>query len=393
MFHVLKPSTLASQQRSRRARRPSARGLVLALRVIGACLRKDTRSAWRERSTMLQTITLPVNYLILLSLFVLSGSNAPTAVVLLDTGPYAQAYVAAMQQAHSFHLLFETAAQAEAQYQAGTLVAIVTIPASFDQAVATQQPVQVGVQINNLNEDLTDDVHRAMGLVTTSFYAQAFPGQVTLTVSEHDQYSQDTGYIPYLAISIMVIALLVTGLLQAGMAAAREWEQETMKELLLAPSSIWPLLLGKILSTVLIGLPSLVIVLAVIVGVAGDWPVNFPLVIAIGLLSLLVFATAGACLGMALKDRGNLTTISRALAVPLLFVSGLFGPVSFNTSAVQLLARATPIHYAIVLQQAAFKGFVSNTLAPLANVLILAGFGLAFFLLAGLTVRVSKVAH
>lgn len=393
MLHVLKYPALASQKPSHHPRRQWIHGLSRSLLVIEACLRKDVRSAWRERSTMLQTITLPVNYLILLSLFVLSGSNAPTAVVQFDQGPYAQQFVAAMQQAHSFHLLFETAAQAEAQYQAGTLVAVVTIPATFDQALAAQQPVQVGVQMNNLNQDLTDDVHRAMGLVITSFYAQAFPNQVTITVSEYDQYSQDTGYIPYLAISIMVIALLVTGLLQAGQAAAREWEQETIKELLLAPSTIWPLLLGKILSTVLIGLPSLVIVLAVVVGIAGDWPVNFPLVIAIGLLSLLVFATAGVCLGMALKDRGNLTTISRALAVPLLFVSGLFGPISFNTPAMQLLARATPIHYAIVLQQAALKGFVSNTLSPLANGLILSGFGLVFFLLAGLTVRVSKVAY
>lgn len=388
MIHVLKRPQPANQEYYL-----GRNSLPRSLRVMGACLRKDLRSAWRERSTMLQTVTLPINYLILLSLFALSGSNAPTAVVQLDQGPYARAYVAAMQQAHSFHLLFETAALAEAQYQAGTLVAVVTIPANFDQAVAAQQPVQVSVQINNLNEDLTDDVHRAVGLVTTSFYAQAFPGQVNITVSEHDQYSQDTGYIPYLAISIMVIALLVTGLLQAGMAAAREWEQETIKELLLAPSTIWPLLLGKILSTVLIGLPSLAIVLAVVVGIAGDWPVSFPLVISIGLLSLLVFAAAGTCLGMALKDRGNLTTISRALAVPLLFVSGLFGPISFNTPAVQLLARATPIHYSIVLQQAAFKGFVSNTLSPLANTLILTSFGLVFLLLTGLTVRVSKVAH
>ncbi len=45
---------------------------------------------------------LPMNMLILLSLFVLAGSNAPTAVVMEDRGPYAQAFYQAMSQAHSF---------------------------------------------------------------------------------------------------------------------------------------------------------------------------------------------------------------------------------------------------------------------------------------------------
>ena len=66
------------------------------LGVIWGSARKDIRSALTERSTLVQSITLPVNYLIMMSLFVLAGSHAPTAVVMYDHGPYARQFVTTM---------------------------------------------------------------------------------------------------------------------------------------------------------------------------------------------------------------------------------------------------------------------------------------------------------
>src|SRR5260370_40776485 len=80
--------------------------------VIWPCMKKDIKSALTERSTLIQCSTLPVNYLILMSLFVLSGSNAPTAVGMQDTGPYAQQFYSAMSTAHSFRLQIMGAPQA-----------------------------------------------------------------------------------------------------------------------------------------------------------------------------------------------------------------------------------------------------------------------------------------
>jgi ABC-2 type transport system permease protein len=367
--------------------------LEATLQVIWACTIKDIKSALTERTTLVQTITLPVNYLIMLSLFVLSGSNAPTAVVMLDQGPSAQAFYQAMSQAHTFHLIPLTAAQAHDQLLAGKLVAVVTIPANFDEAIALRQPIQVPVDINNLDEDLTDDVHRGVRLSLTTFYAQSFPKLVSIVTQEQDAYRHDTDYIPFLAMSIMVISLMVTGLLQAGMSSAREWEKGTIKELLLAPAQVWMMLAGKMLSVFVIGLPSVIVVLAILVFIVGDWPANFPLVIGVSLLTLFVFVAAGVALGMALKERMTLTIITRSLAVPLFFLSGVFGPVSFSTPAVQTLARLFPVHYAIVLEQYAFKNFVTNTMGLVPNTLILAGYVFVFAILATIAMRCGKVTH
>lgn len=57
------------------------------LTVVWACARKEIKSGLSERTSAIVAVFLPVNFLILLSLFALSGGLAPTAVVLKDTGP------------------------------------------------------------------------------------------------------------------------------------------------------------------------------------------------------------------------------------------------------------------------------------------------------------------
>ncbi len=233
------------------------------LRVTWACAKKDIRTALTERVFTIVGVFIPMNFLILLSLFVLAGSNAPTAVVMQDRGPYAQQLYTAMSHAHSFRLQQASADEANSLLSAGKIVAIVTIPANFDISVQQHQPVQVDLAINNLNTDFTADIRRAVPLSITTFYAKASPHLVSVSMSEQDAYPQDTDYVHYLAVSILVIGVVVGGLLQAGTSAAREWEKETVKELLLSPASRAAMLLGKMLGAFLMSLASIVVVLAV----------------------------------------------------------------------------------------------------------------------------------
>src|SRR5690348_653768 len=128
------------------------------VRIIWACLKKDLRSALTERVFTIVSIFLPVNFLIMMSLFVLSGSHAPMAVVMLDNGPYAHEFYTAMNNAHSFSLRAESRQEASNLIAEGKIVAVVTIPSDFDERVSANQPVQVDVQINNLNTDFTNDI-------------------------------------------------------------------------------------------------------------------------------------------------------------------------------------------------------------------------------------------
>jgi len=363
------------------------------LRVIWACARKDIRIALTDRVFTIAGLILPANILILMSLFVLAGSNAPTAVVMLDQGPLAQAFYAAMSGAHSFRLQQATATEAQRLLDGGNIVAVVTIPQDFDARVQRSEPVQVEVQVNNLNTDFTNDVRRAVPLAITSFYAKAFPNLVSVTPSELDLYPQDTDYIPYLGVSILVIALMVGALLQSSVSFAREWENDTIKELLFTPASRWAILSGKMLGALLVSLGSTVVVLAVLIFAVGVRPLYWHELIGFTLLLQVIFIATGALLGTLIKQRQPALALVFGASIPLFFLSGAFGPISFTTDAIQFIARLFPVYYGIVVMQHAFHGFDLNTYGLAGNTLILAGFALGISVLASLILRRSTVAH
>jgi ABC-type transport system involved in multi-copper enzyme maturation permease subunit len=369
------------------------RELSYHLRVIWAVAKKDVRSALTERVFTALGVFVPVNFLILLSLFVLAGSKAPTAVVMLDSGPYAQRLYDAMSHAHSFSLRRASAGEASRLIAAGRIVAVVTVPADFDARVRGGRPVQLDVQINNLNTDFTNDIRRAVPLAITAFYARAFPNLVTVTPRERDFYPQDTDYVPYLSVSILVVSLMVGGLLQAGTGGAREWEHATMKELLLSPATRWAILTGKLLGALLVSLASVAVVLAVLILVVGVWPAHWGEVIGFTLLTLLIFLALGTALGTLLRRRQPVTALALGTSIPLFFLSGAFGPISFSTPAIQVLARAFPVYYAIVAQQHAFHDFTLNTLGLGANALILGGYALGLMVVATVALRRATLAH
>src|SRR5207249_2500914 len=81
--------------------------------------------------------------------------------------------------------------------------------------------------------------------------------------------------------------------------------------------------------------------------------------------------------------------------LPLFFISGPFGPISFSPglsgAVISGIAQLFPPYYAIVLQQHAFHDFGLNTLGVGGNALILAIYSLVVVALSALVLRRSTV--
>ena len=186
---------------------------------------------------------------------------------------------------------------------------------------------------------------------------------------------------------------MLAGILQSGTAAAREYENETVKELLLSPARRWAVILGKMLGAFVMSIASVIVVLCVLILVIRVWPVHWGEVIGFTLLSLMIFIAFGTLLGTLLKMRQPMIALAFGTSIPLFFLSGAFGPISFTTPVVQVIAQTFPIYYAIVLQQHAFHNFILNTYGIGVNALILGIYALALLALASLVLRRSNVAH
>ncbi len=361
------------------------------LRVVRAVALNDLRISLTERTYILLSVALPINFLFLFLLFVLTGGLAPTAVVLEDRGPFAQQFLAALENAHSFDVRQTTAAEARDLLAQGRIVAIVTVPASFDADLRAGRRVELPVVVNNLQQDFTNDIRRAVPLAITSFYAQAFPDQVVVQAREVDLQPQDTGYIQYLSVSILVIGLMVGGLLQAGSNVAREHERETIKELLLSPAKRWAIQAGKALGAATLNVLSAAVTLAVVVLVVGVSPVHWAETVGFALLLIAIFVSLGSLLGVLVRRRQSLIPLVFGLSLPLFFISGAFGPVNWGAPIATAIAYVSPAYYAIGVLQHAFHGFQTTQTSPALDAAILAVAAVASIAASALVLRRTLV--
>ncbi|MBV9357374.1 MAG: ABC transporter permease [Chloroflexi bacterium] len=360
------------------------------LRVIGAVCTKDLRLALRERASTIIGVLIPLNFLVLFILFALSGGEAPIAVVMDDQEPLAQQLLVALQQAHSFQVHVVDGSEAERELREGSIVGVVTLPANFDQQLRSGQQVELQVEVNNLNVDFTNDIRRAVPLAITSFYAQAFPGQVVVQAREIDQQAGDTGYVPYLAVSIVVAGLFIEGLLQAGIMMAREYEDHTITELALAPAGGWTMAIGKIAAALVLTAAAGLVVTMVVVLPIGVHPVHPWEVIAFGLLLSLPAVALGLLLGVVLRRRQAVIPLALGSSLPLFFLSGPFGPPNWAGPA-GTIALISPLTYAIALFQHAFHGYQTAQPSLATDVVVLLGFSVVAIGAAGLMLHRGAV--
>ncbi len=328
-----------------------------AARLFRASAALELAQLNRNRAFVALTALAAVSFLVMVSLFGLTGAYAPVALIDLDGGPYAQRFVEALLGAHhSFALKSMSADQAEAALRTGRLVGIITIPAGFSTDVEQGATVPIDVRIDNVNVDLTHDVQRALPAAIVAFgRAQHFPG-IRVRMVEHDVMPHDTGYIPYLVVSALALdALVIAGILGA-MATAREWERGTVKLLRLSPASAGVVLAGKLVVAGAVAAAALAITLLVIVLVYGvvpiaPWTTVFTLAACVA-----IFTCVGAWLGALLKRTLAAVPLFFGLAMPFYVDSGALEPARFDGEAIWRIAHLSPVYYAVGVLEWAFHG-------------------------------------
>jgi ABC-type multidrug transport system permease subunit len=363
------------------------------LRVIMGTARKDLRTALAEPLFTVFGLLIPLNLLFLFALFVVSIGRAPIAVVMQDQGPLAQQLLSAMRNAHSFVIHQTSADQAQSDLRDGRVVAVVTVPASFDADLGAGRHVDLPVTLNNLNIDYTDDIRRAVPLSITSFYADAFPGAVNVRVQEIDVHPRDTDYLAYLGVSIVVAGMLLNGLLQGGIGAAREHESHTIKELLMSPASRWAIVAGKMLAPLLMSAVSAAAILLIVIVFFNAVPLHPLELLGYAALLMVGFVALGTLVGMLLRRRQAVIPLNFATVLLLFFLSGPFGPPNWAGPIQNAAGIISPLYYAIAAMQHAFHGFETSQFGLGADVAVLAGFTIAALVVSSLTLRRPRLAH
>ena len=361
---------------------PSRQSRLLAI------VRKESRQALRDPSTLLVAFVLPVLMLFLFAYAVsLDTRQVPIGVVLESDSEPAQSLAAAFAGSRYFSVTpVRDRREVEAALIAGHLRACVVIPQDFSRRLERGQP-------DGLVQLITDG---------TQPNTASFAANYTQGVIKHWQADrQGTDVSPSVELQprfwfnpeiesrralvpgALAIVMTMIGTLLTAMVVAREWERGTMEGLFSTPASIPEILIGKLLPYFVLGLTATAIGAALAVGVFGV-PLRGSLFALMLLASVFLIPALGQGLLISVLAKNQFVAAQIALIsgfLPALLLSGFLFEISSMPLPIRLLTHVVPArHFNAGLQTVFLVGDVWPLILPaLAALLAIGSF---FFLLA-----------
>ena len=318
------------------------------LRALGAVVRKDVGIWLRQPATIAVTVLPAFGFLLVFLLASASVGSSPIALVQIGHGPQAQRLATALEDSDAFRVRRANPDEAQRLLRDLDVAAVVTIPADFDEAYDAHRPSPVTLQINNLNLDFTDDLRRAVPAAITRFYEQQGGSPIAVGVAETDLRSQQISLVQYELVPTLVLLLTIAGVINCGLATAREFEDLTIKELLLSPIHRATLIAGKLLAGWLTTLLLAVIVLAVGTVIGAVPPAGWYWLPAAAVVATFALAAAsfGAAIGAAARRFTAVAVIGINVAVYFFYLSGGISANAFLPGWLQVASRFMPTYYA-----------------------------------------------
>jgi hypothetical protein len=352
---------------------------------------KDMKNWFRQPFLILIAIAPIFIISTFLGLFLTKAEILPAGVVLNDDDPVAielNDYLIAMKSGTGspwFEMQSGGPEKIKDLFQEGKILTYIEIPEQLSERLHDNETVDIKVHINNINDDVTKNVLQRVQLACNHINRNITP-QVTSLAIPHVRFlpltKPDLTFTFYIMASTLALTVLMAGGVNMVTATAREFEQGTYIELIMAPPFA-ALILGKMFTTIV----QTIIIFAIMVGESyflfGFFPkANFAIVFLMFLLGVLCFSGLGFLLSCLIKK-----TIGAAIALLLIniigwWVGGGLVPAEIWTGFIGFCSKIWPGTYF-------YESFISlvllgqaDTFILLRGVLISALFGLVTFIVA-----------
>ncbi len=240
------------------------------------------------------------------------------------------------------------------------------------QSVLTSVIEQLGTQVAAINLNQTYNVSFAEAPAVLQPYNVETKGIVP----------GNPNYFEFVAPGIMAMVVMMS--LMTGLPHAISYEKDmgTLDGMLVAPTSRWAIIFGKVSSQSIRGLIQGFVILALAVVLFGV-AIHGSILLVVLLIMLTVFSFVGlGILITSFADKEETATmVMMTLMFPMMFLSGVFFPIQQMPDFMQTIANFLPLTYAAnAMRKVMVLGAGPSAIFP--DVLILAVFGIVLLTIA-----------
>jgi ABC-2 type transport system permease protein len=363
---------------------------IFSLSRLFALFSKEVIQMRRDRITFAMMLGVPLLQLILFGFAINTDPKSlPAALVTMSQDHYTRAMVSAMEMTgyYRFDHVVQSAAEAEALIEAGTVSFVVTIPSDFARRAQRGDHPQILIEADATDPSVASGAISTLSTVASQalLREQAAEAQAArqtanaLEVIVHRLYNPE-GITQYNIIpGLLGVILQLTLVMMTAIALTRETERGTMENLLAMPTSPLEIMLGKVLPYLAVGSVQVVVVLA-----TAKLLFSVPFVGSLSLLlaGTLIFVLALVLLGYTISTVANSQMQAMQLTffffLPSLLLSGFMFPFRGMPDWAQTLGEIFPLtHFLRVIRAVMLKGADYSAISWELAVLVLFVFAFA----------------
>ncbi len=362
----------------------------MIMRKILSLMKADLKMWVRQPKLIIMSIAPLLIISIFAGFFLAKVEILPVAIVMEDNDPAAvklKNYLIDLKSGSGvtwFQAEEETKDDAQKKFSSGKVLGMITIPANLSESMKSGVSVKIPIIINNINDDVTKNFIQRMQYAFNYFNEGLTVNSTEYHIPRVNFLADTTPDLPmlkYICASILGLAILMSISLSVVFSVAREFEDGTMKELVMTPR-LFNIMGGKLLSSIVQALVVTVFILLEEWLIFGYLPSN--------LLSQIlyffwgVFFSAGLAVIVAVMIRQILPAGILIMVINIggWWVSGGLAPSEAWTGLLRTVADYWPgTYFYQVYINASLLGGVSGDLI-LRNVLITGIFGTAMLVVA-----------
>lgn len=208
------------------------------------------------------------------------------------------------------------------------------------------KPVKLKVLYNENKAQDAQIVSTVISQITAKFNLIANQASEVLLVKQEAYKSKNLKYIDFLLPGLLAMSLMMGGVVGIATGVTTLREKGVLKRLLLTPLKPATFFISQIITRMLIALgqTAVMILLGIVVYNLHFFGNIFTLVVVI-CFGATVFLVLGLVMSGIAKSVETVEPMSRALTMPMIFLSGVFFPTELMPSWLQPVSKAMPLYY------------------------------------------------
>jgi ABC-2 type transport system permease protein len=357
----------------------------------------SVKMLYRDRQSLFWALMFPIIFTVVFGLF--DFSQAPEvriAIVASESSPVSEALASGLREVDSFEVNrpadLATARQDLTDGEVDVVLSVPPIPATeAPGSPPVVQPTAVTVYYNEGNfesnqfalgaiERIVDRMNLQMSGVTAP----------PLSVEARGVTARSVEYYDFLLPGLVAMGVMNFSITGMAIAVARYREQRILKRILATPLRPFKFLAAQVLSRLLLALVQAALIVGVGVFLFGARIYgNVAWIFILATVANLIFLNIGFAVAGRARNPDSAQGIASAVALPMMFLSGVFFPTDTLPQVMQAIVRFLPLTPLIeALRKVSLEGLSITDTGP--QLILLGAWGVVSFALAAMNFRFAR---